>query len=324
MEFTTRNPCVTINNRRKYIPSNSSLSVLDISVAQAVKADLFCGGKCNGKQKILDLENDGLNMAIDGQFLYIRCKRIMYKYNLTDMSLSVQNVVFKKDGKARSFSICGKYIFLVDFCDLYILHKDDLQIDTIIRIGVDGSSDLGTVMFDEQKAYISIRNGNMAVLDMDTKSVRNIAISDSSSWDFCVVKNRIYTGTVNGELIETDINNMQLIRRIELCKKNIYSVVHHKGMIYTVSQDMTIKAVNTETFEITSVAKKAVKGMTRILGIHNELLVIADGGISLWDKQKLKLQDRFGFPTGHFNKGVLLHDHMLIGSDFQSVYSCTL
>jgi hypothetical protein len=34
--------------------------------------------------KILDLENDGLNMVADGQFLYIRCKRDMCKYDLTD------------------------------------------------------------------------------------------------------------------------------------------------------------------------------------------------------------------------------------------------
>lgn len=65
--------------------------------------------------KILDLENDDLNMQVDGQFLYIRCKRAMYKYNLSNMSLSAQNVVFKKDGKARGFSIYENYIFLLIF-----------------------------------------------------------------------------------------------------------------------------------------------------------------------------------------------------------------
>ena len=117
---------------------------------------------------------------------------------------------------------------------------------------------------------------------------------------------------------------MQLIRRIELCKKNIYSIIPHNGMLYTTSQDMTIKTVNIETLEIACVAKKAVKGMTKILGIHNDLLIIADGGLSLWDIQTMKLYDRFDFPTGHFNKGIHLHDNVLIGSDFQSVYSCTL
>lgn len=77
--------------------------------------------------KIFDLENDGVNMAVDGQFLYIRCKRVMHKYNLTDMSLATQNIIFKKDGKARGFAIYDNLIFLTDFCDLYILNKNDLQ-----------------------------------------------------------------------------------------------------------------------------------------------------------------------------------------------------
>ena len=117
---------------------------------------------------------------------------------------------------------------------------------------------------------------------------------------------------------------MKLIRKTELCKKNIYSVVHHNGIIYTVSQDMTIQAVDIKTLEFVCVAKKAVKGMTRILGVHNDLLVIADSGISLWDKHTLVLKERFDFPTGQYNKGVLLYDNILIGSDFQSIYSCAL
>jgi len=274
--------------------------------------------------KILNIENDGLNMATDEQLLYIRCKRTMFKYNLTDMSLSAQNIIFKKDGKARNFSISKRYIFLTDFCDLYILDKNNLQVIEVMRLGEDLSSDLGVVRCDEHKAYINIRNGEMAVMDIDTLAVSKFNISDSSSWEHSIVENRIYTGTVNGELIETDTSSMQLIRKIELCKKNIYSIVHHNGIIYTVSQDMTIKAINTETLEIVCTAKKAVKGMTRILGVYNDLLVIADGRISLWDKQTLELHDRFDFPTGHFNKGVILYDNVLIGSDFQSIYKCTL
>ena len=90
--------------------------------------------------KILDIENDGLNMVTDGQFLYIRCKRIMYIYSLNDMNMVAQNVIFKKDGKARNFSICEKYIFLTDFCDLYILDKNNLFVIENIRIGSDFQS----------------------------------------------------------------------------------------------------------------------------------------------------------------------------------------
>ena len=150
--------------------------------------------------KVLDLENDGLNMAIDGQFLYIRSKRTMYKYMLSDMGLVAEKVILRKDGKSRSLSICEKYIFLIDFCDLYLLHKDNLSIADVLHLGVDLSSDLGAVRFDEQRAYITIRNGSMAVMDIDTKTVINSTISDSSSWDFCIVGNRSHRRKVQSHL----------------------------------------------------------------------------------------------------------------------------
>ena len=287
--------------------------------------------------KILDLENDGLNMAMErqqdanrpqidaGEFLYIRCKRDMYKYDLTDMSIVAHKVIFKKDGKARNFSICDKYIFLTDFCDLYILRKNDLQVAEVIRLGEDLSSDLGSVRFDPQKAYISIRNGKLAVMDIDTRAVRKFDISDSSFWDHCVVGNSVYVGTVKGELIEIDTGYMHVIRKNELCRKNIYSVVYSDGMIYTVSQDTTIKAVDASSLEIVHAAKNAVRGMARILGKYKDELIILDSGqISLWDAQSLKQRERFNFPAGSYGKGAILHGNKLFGSDYQGVYIAEL
>ena len=273
-------------------------------------------------KKLLDLENDGLNMAMDGQSLYIRCRKAMYKYNLNDMNLTAHNDIFKKDGKARSFSICDQYIFLTDFCDLYILEKETLQTVEFIRLGNDLSSDLGSVRFDAQKAYICIRNGKIAVMDVRTRKYEKYDISNSSYWDHCVALNRLYAGTVQGELLEVDTDNMKVNRQTALGRKNIYSVVLHENFIYTVSQDMTIKAINKDSFEITCVAKKAVRGMAKILGIHKNHLVIADSNkITLWDSQTLQLGDTFDYPTGHFNKGVVLDGNKLFGSDYQCVYS---
>ena len=277
------------------------------------------------QQILLDLENDGLNMAVDGQSLYIRCRKAMYKYALNDMSLTAHNDVFKKDGKARSLSICGKYAFLTDFCDLHILEKENLQTIDVIRLGTDLSSDLGSVRFGAQKAYICIRNGKIAVMDMSTRECKRYDISSSSYWDHCVVGDCLYAGTVQGELIEIDTGSMKVNRQIALGKKNIYSVVLHENFIYTVSQDMTIKATSIDSFEVACVAKKAVRGMAKILGIYKSQLIIADSNkISLWDKQTLQFCDTFDFPTGQFNKGVVLDGNKLFGSDYQSVYSAEL
>ena len=274
--------------------------------------------------KILDIENDGVNMAVDGQFLYIRCKRAMGKYNLTDMSLAAHNVIFKKDGKARGFAIYGDRVFLTNFCDLYILNKSDLQIQDVLRMGADLSSDIWGSEFNAGKAYIALRNGKMALLDIDTKRISIHEISDSSFWDYCVVDNRIYAGTVKGELIEADTDDMRVIRKVELCKKNIYSVVFGDGMIYTVSQDTSLKAVDAASLETVCVVKKAVRGMAKIIGIYKDVLVVADSGqIALWDTQTLQPLGRFAFPCA-FNKGVMLHGNTLYGSDYQSVYSVDL
>ena len=275
--------------------------------------------------KRFDLENDGLNMAVQGQSLYVRCKRDIYKYDATHMTQTARNAIFKKDGKARTVSACDRYVFLTDFCDLHILSAEDLRTLARVRLGEDVSSDLGTVRFDEEKAYICIRNGTVAVMDMETKETVKHAVSGSSFWDHCVVGNRLYAGTVQGELLEVDTGDMRVTRKTALGKKNIYSVVWSGGSLYTVSQDMTIKATSADSFALTATAKKAVKGMARILGLHNNRLVVADSmKISLWEIPTLRFADAFDFPTGAYNKGAALCWDTLIGSDFHSVYSAAL
>jgi len=273
--------------------------------------------------KLIDLENDGLNMAADGQFVYVRCKRAMYKFNLSDMNQVAHNNIFKKDGKARGFSICEGSIFLTGFCDLYILNKDDLHIQDTLRLGKDLSSDILGALLDSQKVYVAIRNGKMAVVDMVTKIIGNYDITDSSFWDYSIIGNRIYAGTVRGELVEIDKNSMRVIRKTELCKnKNIYSIMPDDGLLYLVSQDRSIKAVDLASFGILYTAKKAVGNMAKILGKHKDCLVVADSNkVSFWDIHSLQHRYTISIPTGAWSKGVVLAGNKLFGSDMQSIYS---
>jgi hypothetical protein len=96
-------------------------------------------------------------------------------------------------------------------------------------------------------------------------------------------------------------------------------------MIYTVSQDTTIKAVDVSSFEIACTAKNAVRGMARILGKYKDELIILDSGqISFWDSPILVQRGRFGFPAGSYGKGAALHGNRLYGSDYKNVYSAEL
>ncbi len=278
--------------------------------------------------KIMDLENDGLNLALDAKFLYIRRKNSIYKYGLIDLSLAARNDIFHKDGKARGLSIYGDFVVLYDFCDLYILQKEDLQIVDHVRLGDDLSSDIcGIIACDVSKVYVSIRNGRISVYDRNTKGIARFDICDASFWGTCVVRDRMYVGTVKGELIEIDRTSVQVLRRMKLTnKKNIYSMMAHDGMLYTVSLDKAIKVVGIESFEVVGMVKNAVDGMeVRILGIHGDCLVVAfRSKVSLWDIHTLKCRDMFDFPTNEWNKGIALDGNRLLGSDRESIYSHTL
>ena len=274
---------------------------------------------------IIQLDNDGLNLAVDEDRLYVRCKRDMYAYDHKNISEAAHAHIFKKDGKARSFSLFGNSIYLTDFCDLYILSKNDFQVSAVYRMGSDLSSDLGAVRFDSSNAYIAMRNGWMVVFDTLTHDYHIHDVVDSSFWDFCNVEKRIYAGTVQGELLEIDTGNMQVLRKVSLGKKNIYSVVPHGQFLYTVSQDMSIKAIHIGTLEVAFQAKKAVKGMARILGVHQEKLLIADSDkVSIWNANTLQHQCIIEFPTGQYNKGIVLSGDTLFGSDLHGVYQMTL
>jgi len=277
--------------------------------------------------KILELENDGkLNMVADGRYLYIRGNLDMYKYDLTDMGLTARHTVFKKSGRARGFSIFGDLIFLVDYLDLYILRKDDLHVLDVFRLGENASSDVGGALwFDNQKAYVKIRNGWIYVLDIKTRDVEKIETAGSSFWACCIVENSLYAGTVQGELLDIDRSSLTITRRTAIGRMNIYGVVHRGGMLYTLSQDKTIKEVDTVTFGTVRAVKKAANGMSGIVGIYKDTLVIVDSGqIALWDIETLRQRERFGFPAGDYNGGVIIAGNKLFGHDRQSVYSAEL
>jgi len=139
------------------------------------------------KLKILDIENDGLNMATDDRCLHIRGVRTVYQYDLTDMSLQARNTVFKKDGKARTLSVWDKFVFLTDFCDMYTLCKDNLLINDSFRIGTDQTSDLGAVRFGGNKAYqekiMAGFNESYRISKPSGKAVYNMSLVDDHESD---------------------------------------------------------------------------------------------------------------------------------------------
>jgi hypothetical protein len=273
---------------------------------------------------IFDLPNDGLNMAAGGEFLYVRCKRDMLKYNLADRSLAARNTIFKKDGKARILAMGDGFLALRDFCDLYIL-DNDLQVTHAERIGGNLSSDLCAVECTGGKAYMSIRNGAFAVMDTATKSVERRKLTEASTWDMALAGDKLYAGTTSGELLEIAAGDLRLLRRVQLCKPNVHSVLHHEGTLYAASRDGALRALDTAAFEVTNTAPKALGTFGILHGVWGDCLVAADWGeISLWDRRTLRRRAGFPFPTGLYNSGVLLAGDVLYGSNKHGITRCLL
>jgi WD40 repeat protein len=268
---------------------------------------------------IIEIENDGLNLAIDNKILFVRANRSIFSFDLTNNQEINHNQIFSKDGKARFLCVSEKYLLLLDFCDLLLVHKETLQMVKKYHLGSDLSTDLLAVRSDDTFAYVSMRNGKMVKINLQDFSQTTYAISPISYWDHCLFDNHLYLGTVDGRLIDYDLTLNQVKQSITLGKKNIYSLSCHENKIYSVSQDTSIQRINANTFEVEMLVKKAVKGMPKILGVVQDYLVIADGKISLWNKNTLTLEKTIMIPTGHFNKGAILWGNKVIGSDYHSI-----
>ena len=283
-------------------------------------------------KKILDFENNGVCIAIDGQFLYTGSKGAISKYHSNDMSLTAHTIINNPKKKniydGLYFKILHDYIFVSDFCDLHVLQKSDLQLLYTVRLGNDASSGVcGVLDFKFPKAYIKIRNGKIDILDIKTKKAARIEISDSSTWSNCITENRIYYSTTKGELFELERFTMREIRKVQLTKKmNIYSVVPYNNMLYTTSEK-GFKIVDINTFEIVRNEPDVFYSTeAKIIGICRKAFVVVERKkVALFDTQTLQLIERFDFPTGYrHQRYAVLSGDILYGSDEHGIYCSAL
>lgn len=277
--------------------------------------------------KLLALENNGLNMAVDEEFFYARCKKNMLKYKLSDMSLITQNTIFKKDGKARNFIVHKDYIFLKDFCDFYILRKDNLEVVEALRIGTDSSSDIcGNIGSDAQNVYINQRGGFISKIDIATKAIDKIQIGNASFWNMSVTDKNIYLGAVDGKLVELNKADMSVSKEKSLGKGNIYSVILDDDILYTVSSNGTLQAISVANFETVRIVKKVL--YNQIFGVYGNHLVTwnrTNNGVMFWDKFTLTECGSYDFPLDSpHNINVIMANDTLFISDMTGVYTMDL
>ena len=248
-------------------------------------------------KKILEIKSYLIQMDIvDDQFMYVLSDREMLKFALNGLNLVEQNILLPKDGRSRGFSIHGDYIFLHDYLHLYVLSKHDLRLINHFQLGENNASDVcGVMWYDAPNAYVKIRNGRVYIVDVKTGAVDKHDVTNGSFWSQHLTDNTFYVGTVKGELLEIDRAGLQLIRGKSLGNKNIYSVLLDEGIIYTISQDMSLKAIDAETFEVLRENPKAGLGISKIVGVYEDkIMTVSRGTATMWLKENFRKREEMG------------------------------
>jgi WD40 repeat protein len=272
-------------------------------------------------KKIIELQNDGLNMHILNNNAYIRNGKNIHIYDLATLTEIKYSQIFKKDGKARSFFIQNSKIYLRDFCSLYELDCDTLETIRVWKLGEDLTSDICAETGDDDKVYACIRGGKITVIDLKSNKLKQHIISDSSMWDIRIHNINVYLACVNGELVELNKGNMTISKKKQIHKKNIYKLLIHKDIIYSVSQDQSFIATGVKNFETIYMIKKAISNMSIIVGIYENNIVTSNPNkkeITIWDINGLKVKQILKFPTNR--NGVYMKDNKIYGSDKDGIY----
>ena len=108
--------------------------------------------------------------------------------------------------------------------------------------------------------------------------------------------------------------------------QNTYSVVYHKGLLYTTSEK-SFKVVDIDSFEIVQTGTEPFHSTeANIIGIFNNHLIVAElKKIAIYNADILHLRERIDFPTGYrFLRYAIMHDNILYGSDERGIYKRNL
>ena len=276
----------------------------------------------------LSLENDGVNLcAADGQ-LYIRHGRCVSRYTFPALREAASRQVLAKKGRARALAAFGGRLFLRDFCDLYVLDADSLDVTRTWKLGRDASSDLCALCGEGDTLYVCMRGGGLRTLHLASQRIDEHTLGAASAWDMAVHGDLLYACTVEGELIALTRRDMRIVQRRRIHKKNIYSMRIDGGLIYTTSQDGALQAVDARTLETVCLAKGVLTNMTTLVGMYDNCVITANPNrneLSFWRKENLANQRVVSFPTGGLShRGVLQVGQTIVGSDRNGLYALDL
>ncbi|TYB91623.1 MAG: hypothetical protein FXF54_08230 [Kosmotoga sp.] len=259
-------------------------------------------------QNVLRLDKPILRFKVFEDLVYIISDKLLIKADKESFEVTDEKVIFPKNSQSRDFVIDENDIYCKDFCTLYKIDAKTLEIEKRWKLGTDLSSDICSLGFDSRNIYVTIRNGDLAVINKKSEEPLYYRVSDSSIWNM-IVDDHIYAGNVNGDLLVIDKTNFKVNSLKNVHKKNLKSLFIDDNLIYTASQDLSIAKINKNSHDIIITKKKCHRKMFYFAGMINNYLTTVSPPCretKFWKKTDLSL-------SGAFNRGTR---NSLIYEDF--------
>lgn len=273
--------------------------------------------------QLIKLENDDLHVVIKKEFIYVLHGKFISKYCYNTKNSIVTEKIFSKEGKARSLHYYNDRIYIQDFCDLYEINPASLEIIYKWKLGIDATSDICRLYFEEKNIYVTIRGGIIKVIDNQSREVKSYNISGSSSWAISGGGKFLYVGTVNGKVLKVKKSNMEILLNKSIHKKNVYSVIIENDLLFTISLDGTLKMLSVEDFEVKKIVKQNISNMSSILGIYSNYIISSNPRrreLSIWVKSDLSFVTII--ETGDLShRNIVMNDNLIILNNSKGIHS---
>ena len=265
----------------------------------------------------IKLESAVTGFGVTKNFIYCLCRKTIYKIDKKSGAAAFKKEIFEKDGAARILTADENRIYISDFCTLYILDGEGLEVIGKWRLGEDLSSDICGMTVDDKKIYCSIRNGKLVTVDKGSFDKKEYNISDASMWRLKVYENYLLCGTVDGQLLLLDRDNMSAVKKMTLGRQNVRSLFVSGSALYAACQDKKLFKIDLNKFEVICFQKNVHKKMFDCAGVHNGMLVTVShpcGEIALWDMDTLEKRNEIHTPLSLSGDTFIEDDRLYITS----------
>lgn len=245
------------------------------------------------------------------------CGRDLIKIDRHSREILCRKTVFEKEGLSRKLVADDEWIYIYDFCTLYVLSQTDYSLLGKWQLGSDLSSDICGIAVDSDTIYCSIRNGKMVTLDKRSHLVKEFAVSESSMWSVKPYGQHLICGTVGGKVLLLDKSTLSIAKELVLGKKNIASLCVDGETLYAASHDGKLFKIDMESFEIEASAKKAHKKMFACAGLYKDMLITVSfpcSEIAFWNKETLEKIKVMNVPLQLSGQTYIEDDFMYISS----------